>query len=195
VAGDALPLAVVENPGIGEASEVVVGLAVVGAFGVIDAGDDAGVVIEVYFQILDVDQRGLELGIFNVGQKLAALADFAVPFGVREGVGDHAFESALVAMDLRLVPHTLEHDQFGGLRIVFVVSRLREGSERQENQADGYELGGLHHASGVGAVIRAHAGKTITGGENCHYSKVVVEDYECHRAGSNLLGAQRLNPE
>ncbi len=141
MAGYALPLAVFENPGVGEAAEVVVGLSVVGAFSVIDAGDDAGVAIEIHFQILNADQRGLELGIFDVGQKLAALADFAVPFGVREGVGDHAFEGALIAMHLRLIPHVLEHDQFGGLRIVIVAGRLAGGSQRQKNRADEYRLG------------------------------------------------------
>ena len=128
MAGYALPLAVFEDPSVGEAAEVVVGLAVVGTFGVIGAGDHAGIVIQVHLQILDGDQVGLELRVFDIGQELAALADLAVPFGVGERIGDHAFQCALVTMNLRLVPKMLEHDQLGRLGIVFVTS-LRQGSE------------------------------------------------------------------
>jgi len=136
VAGDALPFAVFQNPGIGEAAKVIVRFAVVRTFGVINAGHHAGVVIQVHFHILDGDQVRFELGVFDIGEKFAALADFAVPFRVRERIGDHAFQCALVAVHLSIVPKVLEDDQLGRLRIVSIVSRLREGSQCKKKAAE-----------------------------------------------------------
>jgi hypothetical protein len=136
VAGHALPLAILENPGIGEAAEMVVGLAVIGTFGVIDTGHDPGIVIQVHPQILDRDQAGLELWVFDIGQKLPPLADLAVPLRVHERVGDHALQCALVAIHLGVVPKTLEHNQLGRLRIVFIANRLPEGPQRDQKKAE-----------------------------------------------------------
>ena len=136
MAGYALPLAIVENPGIGKASEMVVGFAVVGTFGAVDAGHHAGVVIQIHFQILDGHQAGLELRVFDVGQKLAPLADLAVPLRVHERVSDHALQGALVAINLGIVPKMLEHNQFGCLGIIFIANRLPTGPQREQQKAE-----------------------------------------------------------
>jgi len=171
VAGYTLPLAVFEDPGVGEAAEVVIRFAVVGTFGVIGAGHHSGIVIQAHLHILDGDQIRLELGVFDIGQELAALADLAVPFGVGERIGDHAFQCALVAMDLRLVPKMLEHDQLGRLGIVLVTSGLGPSSEsKQKATEDGVNpvcLDRVHldYVLTVWHRRRAYAGKNITVGK------------------------------
>src|SRR5882757_4088207 len=90
VAGYAEPFAVLQDPGIGEAAKVLVGLGGVDAFDVIVAGNDGGVGIHFDFDVVDVHQRGLELGIGKVGEKLAAIANLTVVFGVDEAIADHA---------------------------------------------------------------------------------------------------------
>jgi hypothetical protein len=69
VAGDALPLAIVENPRIGEASEMVVRFAAVGAFGDRHRSPP-GIPIQIHFQVLDGDQARPELRVFDIGQEL-----------------------------------------------------------------------------------------------------------------------------
>ena len=131
MAGYAGPLAVLEDPGIGKTSEMVVRFAVVGAFGVIDTGHDPGIAIQIHLQALDGHQGGLELWIFDIGQKLAPLADLAVPLRIDEAVGDHAFKDALIAAHLGIVPKMLEHNQFGGLRVIVIASNLPRRPQRQ----------------------------------------------------------------
>src|SRR5882672_8643312 len=116
VAGYAQPLALLEDPGVGEAAEVFVGLGGVHALDVIVAGDDGGVGIHFDFNVVDVHETRFEFWVSEVGEKFAAVADLAVVFGVDETVADHAGDSLGVETHLRLVPHALERDDVGGVR-------------------------------------------------------------------------------
>src|SRR5882724_3683082 len=113
VAGYAEPFAVLQDPGIGEAAKVLVRLGGVDAFDVIVAGNDGGVGIHFDLDVVDVHQRGLELGIGEVGEELAAIADLTVVFGVDEAIADHAGNGFCVEADLGLIPHALERDDIG----------------------------------------------------------------------------------
>src|SRR5579862_3623781 len=70
VAGHAEPFAAVVNPGIGEASGVLVGLVIVGAADVVRAENDGGVAIEVYFHVADAEFGGLVFRVVNIGEEL-----------------------------------------------------------------------------------------------------------------------------
>jgi len=74
-----LPFAVSEDPGIGEATDVVVELAMVGAFGVISPCHNCGSPIKIHFHVLVTQDTGLELGVPDIGQKLLAIAHRTVP--------------------------------------------------------------------------------------------------------------------
>ena len=125
MAGDALPAAFGECPRVGEAAEVLVGFALKGSFGVINADGHRGISVHTYFDILNGEDGGYELRIFYVGQELALIADLAVVFGVYEGLADHAVKGAGVAVHLRFVPQMFHHQELVFLRVVSGLLRER----------------------------------------------------------------------
>ena len=60
--GDALPLSISSNPGIGEAAVVLEGLATVRAFGAIRAGNDSGVSVDINTGFAVGDLQGRKEG-------------------------------------------------------------------------------------------------------------------------------------
>src|SRR5277367_5755068 len=94
VASHALPLARIQDPGIGEASDMVVRLALVGALGVIDARHYGGIAKEVHFDFLDVEGGGLESRVSDVGEKFLLVAHFAVPLGVHKPARNQGLEGS-----------------------------------------------------------------------------------------------------
>jgi hypothetical protein len=119
VAGDALPAAVAIDPGIGEAAEMFVGLALVGAFGVVNTDDHGGVAIHADFEVLDGQYIGSELRVFDIGEELGFVADLAIVFGIDEFAAEHGVEGAGVATYLSFIPQVFHDNQLGFLRIVF----------------------------------------------------------------------------
>ena len=117
MAGDALPLSHIENPGIGEASRVVVRLAFVSPLRVIHTGNDGGVAKEIHFHVRNIGQRRLEKGIFDIGKKFLLVAEVAVPFRVDEAAGYQRIEGSGIAMHLSLVPHAFQDQQLALARI------------------------------------------------------------------------------
>src|SRR5579872_6763662 len=111
MAGNALPLTHIEHPCVGESSDVVEGLTLIGSLSVICASDDGRVAEEIHFDILNVRQRRLELRIADIGQELPLVAYFAVIFGIYKTAGNKGVERGSVAMDLGFVPHALQHDE------------------------------------------------------------------------------------
>ena len=92
MAGNALPFSQIEDPGIGEAADVVVRLAFVGPLRVIDAGDHRGIAEEIYLHVGDMRQSRLEEGILDISQESLLVAEFAVPLGVDKATGDQCLE-------------------------------------------------------------------------------------------------------
>ena len=71
VIGDALPLSISLNPGIGEAAVVLERLATVSAFGAIRAGDNCRVSIDVNTGFAVGDFLGMEGRVFDPCQILS----------------------------------------------------------------------------------------------------------------------------
>src|ERR1700685_755757 len=126
MAGDALPSAAVEHPGVGEASNVIVGFALKAALGLIDAGNDCGIAEEVHFDILNGEAGRLELRVFDVGEELGLVAERSIPLGVDEALRHQRVQSRSVAINLRLVPQALKYDEFGFARIDLLSCNLPE---------------------------------------------------------------------
>lgn len=112
MACDALPLADVKNPCIGEASEMLVGLALVSALRVIGAGHDRSVSEEIHFDFLDCRNRRFEAWISDVRKKLLLVADFPVPLGIHEPARNQSIEGRRIAIHLGFIPQTLENQDF-----------------------------------------------------------------------------------
>src|SRR5229473_4692807 len=104
VAGDALPAAFGKDPGVGETPPMLVGLVLIGSFGVIDSDDHGGIGIHADLEVLNAQAAEFELRVFDVGQKLALVADLAIVLGVDEFCADHGVESASVAIHLSFIP-------------------------------------------------------------------------------------------
>ena len=136
MAGDALPLAHVEYPGIGEAADMIVWLALVRTSGVINAGDHSGITEEVHFDVLNVGQGGLEEWIFDVGKKFLFITDLAVIFGIHEAAGNKLIESGRIAMDLRFIPEMLQDDEFAFARIGLLGGHYDGAQGKQKTAAD-----------------------------------------------------------
>ena len=126
VAGDALPAGVLKDPGIGEASQVLVRLALIGSFGVIDPGDYSRVFVQHNFDILNAQHARLELRIGDIGEKFSAFADLSVPLGVYEFVADHGGEGVGIAAHLGFIPQVLESYELLFARVRIIIRRLRE---------------------------------------------------------------------
>ena len=116
MAGHAQPLAILKNPGIGKASEMLIRIGSVGAFRMIDTRNNRGCGVHVYLHVLNIHEARLELGIREIRQELPSIANFSIPFGIDELVANHASDGRCIADDLGLVPHTLERHQLGGFR-------------------------------------------------------------------------------
>ena len=130
MAGHALPFAEIVNPSIGEAPDVIVRLALVGARSVIDPGNHRRLAEEVHLHVLDRGQAGLEQRISDVGQKSLLVADASIPLGIDEAARHQLVERCRVAIYLRLVPHPFQHQQFALARI----GLLREYDTHAESQ-------------------------------------------------------------
>ena len=116
MAGHAQPLAILKNPGIGKASEMLIRLGSVCAFRMISTRHNRRSGIHIHLDVLNIHEAGLELRIREIRQELPSIADFSIPFGIDELVADHASDRSRIADDLGLVPHTLERHQLGGFR-------------------------------------------------------------------------------
>src|SRR6266851_7914941 len=101
--GDALPLAIFRDPGVGKTAQVVIGLALVGSLGAIDAGDDSRLSEKIDFDVLDACDRGFEERIFDIGKKFGFVAYFAIVFGIDEALGDKGVQGCGIAIDLGFV--------------------------------------------------------------------------------------------
>src|SRR5258707_13900300 len=108
LAGHAQPLALLEHPGIGKATEMLIRLGAVSAFRMIDTRNNRGCSVQVYLHVLDIHEARLELRIREVRKELPSIADFSIPFGIDELVADHAVNGSCIPDDLGLVPHTLD---------------------------------------------------------------------------------------
>ena len=117
MAGDALPLAGIENPGIGKTSDMVVDPALVRALGVVRARNHCGVAKEIHFDVTNIGDGRFEKRVFDVGQKFLLVTDFAVVLGVHKLARNQGVEDWSIAIDLRLVPKALENEQLAFARI------------------------------------------------------------------------------
>ena len=116
MAGHAQPLAILKNPGIGKASEMLIRLGSVRAFRMIRTRHNRRSCVHIYLNVLDIHEAGLELRIREIRQEFPSIADFSIPFGIDELVANHASDGSRIADDLGLVPHTLERHQLGDFR-------------------------------------------------------------------------------
>ena len=101
---DALPLPEIQNPRIGETSDVIVRLPLVGALRVINPGDDSDITEKIHLYILNICQFWLEVRIFDISQKALLVADLAIVLGVYKAAGDQRVKGRGVPVDLGLVP-------------------------------------------------------------------------------------------
>ncbi len=62
---------------------------------------------------------GFELRVFDVGEELGFVADFAIVLGVDELAADHGIEDAGVAIHLGFIPQVFHDQEFGFLGVVF----------------------------------------------------------------------------
>lgn len=131
MAGNALPLAHVEDPGVGEAAEMIVGLAVIRSLRVINTGHHGHIAEEIHFDVLNIRQRRLEQRVFDVGEESLLVADFTVPLGVDEAAGDQGVEGRRIPVHLGFVPQALQNQQFAFPRIGLLSGHSDRG-EKQE---------------------------------------------------------------
>lgn len=136
VAGNALPLAKVEYPGIGETSYVVIRLALVGALRVIDAGNHRGIAKEIHFYVLDIGGGRSEERISDISQKLLLIAEFSVVLGIDEPARNQSIQSSRIALDLRFIPQMLKNQQLALARIG-LLSRQAGAAESYQTAAKG----------------------------------------------------------
>src|ERR1700674_1983397 len=73
MAGHAQPLAILKNPGIGKAPEMLIRLGSVGAFRMIDTRHNRGCGVHVYLHVLNIHEARLELGIREIRQELPSI--------------------------------------------------------------------------------------------------------------------------
>src|ERR1700681_1144461 len=111
MAGDALPRAKLLHPRVGEASDVVIGLALVRALGVIDTGDDRGVAKEVHLDVLDIESGGFEMRVSDLGQKFLFVGEFAVPLSIYKPARNQSFQGSRIPVHLSLIPQALQNHQ------------------------------------------------------------------------------------
>src|SRR5271169_2938171 len=103
----ALPLAILEDPGVGKAPEMLIRLGAVGAFRMINTRHYRRRGVHIHFHVLDAHDARLELRVREIRQELPSIADFSIPFGIDELVADHARDGGGITDNLRLVPHAL----------------------------------------------------------------------------------------
>src|SRR5579859_3632276 len=132
MAGNALPLAEVENPGISEAADMIIWLATVSPRRVINPGDHGRVAEEIHFQVLNISQRGLEERVLDVGKESLLVAEFAIPFGVDEAAGNQGVESRGIPIHLSFIPQALQNQQFAFPRISMLSGGHSGRGEKQE---------------------------------------------------------------
>lgn len=118
VAGDTLPAAFDENPGVGETPDVLVWLARVRPFCAVGADDNGRVSVHADFRILNGQGGEIELRIFDVSEKLGPVADLAVVLRIHEIGPNHGIERAGIAIHLGLVPQVFHQEQPGWLGVV-----------------------------------------------------------------------------
>ena len=175
--GHAQPPAILKNPGISKASEMLIRLGSVSAFRMISARHDRRSGVHIYFHVLDIHEAGLELRIREVRQKLPSIADFSIPFRIDELVADHACNRSRIADDLGLVPHTLERHQFGGFRGVGCFGSLRERERANQKTADRR----LHDAASAPYPhLFEHRLRYDNAGGSLLPWKTPSQHYECH---------------
>src|SRR5579863_2969623 len=136
MAGDTLPFSEVEDPGIGKAAHMIVGLAPVSSRRVINPGDYRRVAEEIHFNVLNIGKRRLEEGIFNVGKESLLVAEFAIPLGVDEAAGNQRVEGRGIAIHLGLVPQAFQNQKLALARIGLLSSDHSDGGKNQKT-ADG----------------------------------------------------------
>jgi len=100
-----------ENPSISKSTQVIVRLALVRTFGVVGAGYNCRVTVQIDLDILNTHCSRPELGITDVRQKLVAVRDLTVPLCVDESFSDHFFKGARITQQLPLVPHLFQREQ------------------------------------------------------------------------------------
>src|SRR5215467_591675 len=117
VAGNALPLAEIENPCIREAANVVIGLTLIGTLCVIHASDNGGISEEIHSYFLNCCQTWFEAWVFDIRQKLLLVADFSVPLGVNEPARHQRVKSSRITVDLGLIPQAFKNHELGLARV------------------------------------------------------------------------------
>jgi hypothetical protein len=122
LAGDAEPLGVVLDPGVGEAAVVLVGLAFEDALLMGGADYDYGVAVAVKLHVSSGLESELIGFVADGNEELGFVQDGAVEVGEHEVVVEHAGHGVAVVGDLDLVPEIFEGDDFG-----FIAVGLREG--------------------------------------------------------------------
>src|SRR6476661_1347322 len=115
MAGHALPLIVLVEPGIGKASVVVEGLMLVSPLGVVGADHNGGIGVGNHPGFFIGNQAGAIVRVLQIGQKLRFVHDRAVVVGVNEAVGNQVVQGLGVMMKLGLVPGILQRDKFAGI--------------------------------------------------------------------------------
>jgi hypothetical protein len=111
MAGNALPLAKVLNPSIGEAPDMVIRLALVPALSAIDTRNYGSVAKEVHLDVVDVNDSGFETRVFDLGKKFLFVGQFAVPFSIHKPARNQGLEGGRIAVDLSFVPQMLKNQQ------------------------------------------------------------------------------------
>src|SRR3954465_4997437 len=118
---------------------MVEGLPLVGAFTVVSADNDGGILIREHFHVLVGYQRCFVLGVLKVGQELGLGHYRAVIVCVDVLVGDQRAKGFVVAMDLSQIPGVLERQQSALLSNVIsnVISAQKHGRKQCESACGG----------------------------------------------------------
>ena len=140
VAGNALPLAHVEDPCVGKAAAVIIRLALIRTRSMIRAGNHRCVAKEVHLDVGNGCSSGFEKRVFDVGQKLLLVADFAIVLGIDEAARNQLIEGLRVAINLRLIPQTLQDQQLAFTRIGLLRDHGRGAEKQQKTATDGASL-------------------------------------------------------
>src|SRR6185295_7966086 len=92
MAGHALPLVVLVEPGVGKASVVLERLTLIGSLGVVGADHNSRIGVGNHPGFVIGNQRGVIVRVLQIGQKLRFVHDRAVVVGVNEAVGNQVVQ-------------------------------------------------------------------------------------------------------
>jgi hypothetical protein len=112
--GDALPSAILTEPGVSEPALVLESLSVVGSLFVVSAGNYRRVAVDLDFKVASFQNIEVRIRVSREGHFFAFANDTSVWFGQHNIVSHKPTESVHVMAEFGLLPGVFSSQDFGG---------------------------------------------------------------------------------